>query len=118
MSKGQQAMAVAMMSPEPAKTKRKRSGSLKPKELGISGARIYSAASARRVVDLHKPGHLGGIGIRLGPGSSAKLDFCQIVFHPSPWWDDRTTPARAEEFDEYRASSYFTQRLGARMPDK
>ncbi len=28
MSKGQQAMAVAMMHPEPAKTKRKRSGSL------------------------------------------------------------------------------------------
>jgi hypothetical protein len=46
MSKGQQAMAVAMMYPEPAKTKRKRSGSLEPKELGISGARIYSAASA------------------------------------------------------------------------
>jgi hypothetical protein len=37
---------VAMMHPEPAKTKRKRSGSLEPKELGISGARIYSAASA------------------------------------------------------------------------
>src|ERR1700720_4779238 len=65
MSKGQQAMAVAMMHPEPAKTKRKGSGSLEPKELGISGARIYSAASAGRVVDLHKPGQLGGIGIRL-----------------------------------------------------
>ena len=52
MSKGQQAMAVAMMYPEPAKTKRKRSGSLEPKELGISGARIYSAASA------------GGVGTR------------------------------------------------------
>ena len=37
MSKGQQAMAVAMMYPEPAKTKRKRSGSLEPKELGITG---------------------------------------------------------------------------------
>jgi hypothetical protein len=46
MSKGQQAMVVAMMHPEPAKTKRKGSGSLEPKELGISGARIYSAASA------------------------------------------------------------------------
>jgi uncharacterized protein len=44
MSKGQQVMAVAMMHPEPAKTKRKRSGSLEPK--GISGARIYSAAVA------------------------------------------------------------------------
>jgi hypothetical protein len=67
MSKGQQAMAVAMMYPEPAKTKRKRSGSLEAKELGISGARIYSCL-CRRVVDLHKPGQLGGIGIRLGPG--------------------------------------------------
>jgi hypothetical protein len=46
-------------------TKRKGSGSLEPKELRISGARIYSAASAGRVVDLHKPGQLGGIGIRL-----------------------------------------------------
>jgi hypothetical protein len=37
---------VAMMHPEPAKTKRKRSRSLEPKELGISGARIYSAEPA------------------------------------------------------------------------
>jgi ParB-like nuclease domain len=43
MSKGQQAMAVAMMYPEPAKTKRKGSGSLEPKELGISGARLSQA---------------------------------------------------------------------------
>jgi hypothetical protein len=34
-----------VMHPEPAKTKRKGSGSLEPKELGILGARIYSAAS-------------------------------------------------------------------------
>jgi hypothetical protein len=43
MSKGQQAMAVAMMYPEPAKTKRKGSGSLESKELGISGARLSQA---------------------------------------------------------------------------
>ena len=43
MSKGQQAMVVAMMYPEPAKTKRKGSGSLEPKELGISGARLSQA---------------------------------------------------------------------------
>src|ERR1035438_5099514 len=43
MSKGQQAMAVAMMYPEPAKTKRKGSGSLDSKELGISGARLSQA---------------------------------------------------------------------------
>jgi hypothetical protein len=43
MSKGQQAMLVAMMYPEPAKTKRKGSGSLEPKELGISGGRLSQA---------------------------------------------------------------------------
>ena len=35
MSKGQQAMAVAIIYPEPAKTKRKRSGSLEPRELAV-----------------------------------------------------------------------------------
>jgi len=39
MSKGQQATAVAMMYPEPAKG----SGSLESEELGISGARLYRA---------------------------------------------------------------------------
>ena len=43
MSKGQQAMAVAMVYPEPAKTKRKGSGSLEPKELGISAGRLSQA---------------------------------------------------------------------------
>jgi hypothetical protein len=43
MSKGQQAMGVAMMYPEPAKTKRKGSGFLESKELGISGARLSQA---------------------------------------------------------------------------
>jgi ParB-like nuclease domain len=43
MSKGQQAMLVAMMYPEPAKTKRKGAGSLEPKELGISGGRLSQA---------------------------------------------------------------------------
>jgi hypothetical protein len=40
MSKGQQAMAVAMIYLEPAKTKRKRFGS--------SGARIYFSCLCRR----------------------------------------------------------------------
>jgi ParB-like nuclease domain len=43
MSKGQQAMVVAMMYPEPSKTKRKGSGSLEPKELGISAGRLSQA---------------------------------------------------------------------------
>ena len=59
MSKGQEAMAVAMMHPEPAKTKRKGSGSLEPKELGISGRSNLFSCLCRRVVDLHKPGQLG-----------------------------------------------------------
>jgi hypothetical protein len=39
MSEGQQATAVAMMYPEPAKG----SGSLESEKLGISGARLYRA---------------------------------------------------------------------------
>jgi Putative transposase len=35
----------------------------------VAGKAIcHSATRCRRVVDLHKPGQLGGIGIRLGPG--------------------------------------------------
>jgi hypothetical protein len=75
MSKGQQAMAVAMMYPEPAKTKRKRSGSLEPKELGISGARIYSAASAGVSLTFINPASSVVLGYDLDLGSSAKLDF-------------------------------------------
>ena len=62
MSKGQQAMAVAMMYPEPAKTKRKGSGSLEPKETrNFRRSNLFSCL-CRRVVDLHKPGQLGGVG--------------------------------------------------------
>jgi hypothetical protein len=75
MSKGQQAMAVAMMYPEPAKTKRKRSGSLEPKELGISGARIYSAASAGVSLTFINAASSVVLGYDLDLGSSAKLDF-------------------------------------------
>ena len=73
MSKGQQAMAVAMMYPEPAKTKRKRSGSLEPKELGISGARIYSAASAGVSLTFINPASSVVLGYDLDLGSSGKL---------------------------------------------
>ena len=70
MSKGQQAMAVAMMHPEPAKTKRKGSGSL-PKELGISGARICSAASAGVSLTFINPAS----SVVLGYDLDLKLDF-------------------------------------------
>ena len=43
MTKGQPAMAVAMLCPEPAALKRKGSGSLDPKELGYSVALISQA---------------------------------------------------------------------------
>src|ERR1700675_2739170 len=75
MSKGQQAIAVAMMHPEPAKTKRKGSGSLEPKELGISGARIYSAASAGVSLTFINPASSVVLGYDLDLGSSGKLDF-------------------------------------------
>jgi hypothetical protein len=56
MTKGQQAMAVAMVHPEPAKTKRKGSGSIEIKELNagyLSQARSvlrHSTASAKAVL--------------------------------------------------------------------
>ena len=67
--------------PHQAKTKRKGSGSLEPKELGISGARIYSAASAGVSLTFINPASSVVLGYDLDLGSSAKLDFLLIVFH-------------------------------------
>lgn len=52
MTKGQRAMAVAMIYPEPAKVKRKGSGSLESKELGFSSAML---SQARTVLSFSRP---------------------------------------------------------------
>ena len=48
LTKGQQAMALAMIYPAPAALKRKGSGSLAPKEQGISSSRLSQARTVLR----------------------------------------------------------------------